>query len=466
MKKILYILFLIISVNAVAQPGYSFAEIRAMSEKYFQEINEQLEKDPNNLELIWERVKMEFEYQLDIKTKPENFKNKIFHYENPTDLFSDLTKLIDNNFVTHSTYETHNIAEFLLLRGRAYYFSGEMDKALQDYLLALNYVNSQHITDDINLSIAAYYYNLEENLTAENARQALKYVNLLARNSCSNQIADCYEQEKIDLLKFLGDDEELENYYKELIYRTYNIFVRYNSDHFLKKDTYFSTLLKVNDLANFYYETENYERAKYLAEQALKFFEDNNHNANFWNAAEHYLLMNKIFQLEVYRNFDAEMNNIVKLAYFNHGSYVEESYIKKRLQENPQEARLYLALAIWHSRQRERNISDDEIFNLLEKAEQLKLVDYRIPLLKAGIYGLQKNYELALKEIDNAIQLAPENVNLYWEKYQLLQRYNWSIPNPDWEKVTEVEQIAKRKNVDNNKDFPNISELINSIKNL
>lgn len=274
LKIILFLSF--ISLNIAAQPGFNVYEVKL---KHFAELTEKLKTDPNNFDLIWERIDISGfnNTYFDIYKKSGNLNGELSFFKNVTELFDDLNKLIDNNFVIGK----HNIAEFKMLRGRLYYFSGEVDKALDDYLSALSYKASFYTTDlkdNIYISIAAYYYNLEDSLTEENARQALKYVNLADSKGChSNQMIDCYEREKKELLKFLKEEQRLISYYKELIFSEYNSYVGTKINHFVTTDYifnrneyYFRTLRRINDLAEFYNENQNFKKSKNLKEQVIK----------------------------------------------------------------------------------------------------------------------------------------------------------------------------------------------------
>lgn len=215
--------------------------------------------------------------------KSGNLEGELSYFKNASELFDDLNKLINNNVVIYN----HNIAEFKMLRGRLYYFSGEADKALDDYLFALNYnasIRNSDLKDNIYISIATYYYNLKDNLTEENARQTLKYVTMSNSNSCySNQTPDCFEGEKIKFLKFLKEEEQLKSYYKKLVLAEYNSFVETKVGSFIttdyifnKNEFYFRTLRRINDLAEFYNETGNYQKSKNLTERLIKFLPPDN----------------------------------------------------------------------------------------------------------------------------------------------------------------------------------------------
>ncbi len=285
MKLKIIICFFFISLNLVAQPGdYGY------SEKRFAELTEKLKAEPNNYDLICERINLSSfnNTYFDIYKKSGNLNGELSYFKNATELFDDLNKLIDNNVVIGK----HNIAEFKMLRGRLYYFSGDIDKALEGYLSAL-YLNdslkNQELLDDINISIAAYYYNLEDSLTEENARQALKYVTMINPNSCnSNQTPDCFEREKKELLKFLKEEKKLIEYHKELIFSEYNSYIKAKNGRprttdyiYNTNELYFRTLNRINELAEYFDEVGNHQKSKYLTEQLLRFLPPDNNGEKY-----------------------------------------------------------------------------------------------------------------------------------------------------------------------------------------
>lgn len=285
MRVQITLFFIFISLNLAAQPGdYGFSKMR------FTELTEKLIGDPNNYELIWERIDLSRfnNTYFDIYKKSGNLEVELSYFENSTELFNDLDKLIDNNVVIGK----HHIAEFKMLRGRLHYFSGETDKALDDYLSALSLNDSlknYDLFDDIYISIAAYYYNLEDSLTEENARQALKYVTMTNPNSChSNQTPDCYEREKKELLRFLKEEKKLIEYHKELISAEYNSYIKAKKVSsgtttciFNTNELYFRTLNRIYELAEYYDEIGSYEKSKYIIEQLLKYLPPDNNGENY-----------------------------------------------------------------------------------------------------------------------------------------------------------------------------------------
>jgi tetratricopeptide (TPR) repeat protein len=285
MKLKSIVFFFFISIKLLAQPGDY-----GMSARRFEELTEKLKADPNNYELIWERISLSGfnNTYFDIYKKSGNLKGELSYFKNSTELFNDLNKLIDNNVVIGK----HNITEFKILRGRLYYFSGDIDKALDDYLSAL-YLNDSlknyELFDDIYISIATYYYNLEDSLTEKNARQALMYVTMTNPNSChSNQTPDCFEREKKELLKFLKEEEKFIEYQKELIFSEHNSYIAVKNGRpgttdyiYDTNELYFRTLNRINELAEYYDEIGNHKKSKYLIEQLVKFLPPNNNGEKY-----------------------------------------------------------------------------------------------------------------------------------------------------------------------------------------
>jgi tetratricopeptide (TPR) repeat protein len=285
MKLKIIICFFFISLNLAAQPGdYGY------SEKRFAELTEKLKAEPNNYDLIWERIDLSGfnNTYFDIYKKSGKLNGELSYFKNSTELFDDLNKLINNNVVI----DNHNIAEFKMLRGRLYYFSGEIDKALDDYLSALNYnasLRNSDLNDNLYISIASYYYNLKDSLTEENARQTLKYINMANPNYChSNQTPDCFEQEKKELLKFLDDKEVLINYYKQLILSDYNSFMEVKTGSFVTTDYvfnknkyYFYTLSRINDLAEYYNEIGFTKESQSITDHLVKYLPPDNNGEKY-----------------------------------------------------------------------------------------------------------------------------------------------------------------------------------------
>lgn len=510
MKNLIFLIIFSISTNLFAQPGY----LPHMQEADFKRITEQLNDDPNNYELIWQRLNINSSH-FDIYSKggivkkenvlnePEAISLSNWTYE---ERIADLNKLIESKAEINEYGTISNIADFTFMRGQIYYLLGEYQKALTDYLFALDNINENEAKRNnyykkqkICISIAAYYYNKREDnedyyktsTSEENLRQALKYIDMISpleftenfndENSYNyyESIQDSYEQEKINLLTYLKEDVRLENYYKKLMRNQYEIFkrqkarddewdkddVKKNGYNYSTNSSYLNALGYANRLANFYYDRKNYKKAKWLAEQTINYFPTNSFGyiVDRYDVGIHYLLLNKIYQTEGFKNFDKEMNTLIDLlGGSTHGTNYNVSeigkYLNERLQENPNEPRLYLALGIWHYKNRmssshSATLSTAEILNLLNKAEKLKLKDYRLPFAKAAVYlHLEKNNELGLSEINKALNQYKANPSVYSIKYELLRKF----PNPNEQELQELNGENMRKyRVKNYKDMSN-----------
>ena len=173
MKNLIFLFIFSISTNLFAQPGY----LPFMQEEDFKRITEQLKDDPNNYELIWQRLNISAPH-FDIYSRggvvqkdniiidPETASLSNWTYE---ERIADLNKLIESKTEISEYGRISNITDFTFMRGQIYYILGEYQKALTDYLFALNNIseseakhNNYYKKNNICISIAAYYYNKRE----------------------------------------------------------------------------------------------------------------------------------------------------------------------------------------------------------------------------------------------------------------------------------------------------------------
>ncbi|MDR6920156.1 hypothetical protein [Chryseobacterium sp. 2987] len=476
MKKLIAIFSLFISTLLSAQPGYTFT----MRQADFERFTQQLKTDPNNDELIWKRLNISFNPQFDIYTKggkqtyssTPNFQfNQIFENWTYEKILADINRLIDHKAEVNEYGRNTNLIDFTLLRGKLYYLTGDNKNALSDYLTALNDVsqaasspNNDEKKKKICISLAAYYYNLTEDSRQENLREALKYIDMISpiefvcnieSVQSNGEIFDYYQYEKINLLTYLHEDPRLENYYKKLILQSYDLYKKKNEDGLYIFD-------KINDLANFYFQKKNYEKARRLTEIALNYFPKNSlgYIINRYNVSKHYFLLNRIYRTDGFKNQEKEFNNLIDILGPTHGiSYNAKeigSYIKESLEKYPEEPRLLLALAIWHYKNdfETTTARPEEILKILNKAEESQLKDYRLPFTKAHIYLYkQRNYKLALKEINKSLQLNQSDPHVYGMKSEILR----NIPGFDEkeEQLAAQESQSKSKIV-RIKDMPEL----------
>jgi tetratricopeptide (TPR) repeat protein len=273
MKIIIIIYLLSISLKLAAQP-----DPKSRQQEAYSLLTVIIKEYPNKDSLIWERIKLsDFSRSKSTRTLDRYHDiNQLFPYKTSALLLDDLNKLISNDF----SIEDYNIAYLKTLRGNLYFHSGEKRKALNDYLSALNYSDSIYTTEytkqELYISIAAYYYNLDFSLRKDNARQALKHIYLACPEIDLYLSDDCFERQKKELLKHLNEIQKLTIYYQKLIIAEYNQFMKYTSAYGRSNEHYLRTLMRVYELIEFYQQIGNSQKSKNLKKRLLKFLPPDN----------------------------------------------------------------------------------------------------------------------------------------------------------------------------------------------
>ncbi len=239
MKNILYLLF-IFSLNLYGQPGDKFGVLR-MGE--FIELSDSIAKYPDNYELKWVRTEMMFSPYFDMYTQPILFSKN----DSIADLFQnlevlsykeinielELNKIIEKNieleidaidYPYYTCPDGNKItkAHLLYKRGQYYYLNNKTDRALEDFLMALNLNPPKHLKERICISIAAYYYTFDKVPKRVNLEKSLKYIDMVTPtkyevdprviNKTGDHNYDLFENEKISLLISTNQQERLFNY--------------------------------------------------------------------------------------------------------------------------------------------------------------------------------------------------------------------------------------------------------------
>ena len=517
MKHLIYSCILLFSIQTFAQPG----NILELNKNEFERITKELKEDPNNYLLIWKRLNIYYK-NFTLYTQGGVKKNQLMLQQ---DVFipdwtdekriSDLNQLIENNAEINDNGYVYNISDFTLMRGQIYYLLGDYENALSDYLFALKNIKSNNSIEYRNkkekicISLAAYYYNKKdednapynENKKKENLSEALKYLDMLSLIEYTSDfndpnlhndygfINDPFEHQRINLLKYLNKGERLSNYYINLMRNEFQIYKNKttplfeweikksddNTQFYTTNENYLNALSYAYELANFYYDKENYKKAKQIAEEAIHYFPTNSYGyiLDRIPVGNHYLLLNKIYQTKEFKNFDKEMNALIDLLGgsmfgINYDVDAIGNYINQRLQENPNEPRLYLALGIWHYKNNMRSsypptASTAEILELFEKAEKLNLKDYRLPFAKAMFYAhLEKNYELSLSEINKSLEAYKLNPYAHTLKYEYLIKLYNQDEKERIEFKTTYDESFKKLNERVYKDMSNLFVKINN----
>jgi len=265
LPTLLYFLFLA-ATPVIAQPGDPDLEHHV---RYFNEIQDSIVKYPNEPFYKWVRADLLFSPYFDIDTKSseelEKFLSysseyqlyvqdsiaigqrvspmsaKVFYYKkanpahvlgdfivkNQKRLIADLTELIERDATFKDRFmntigqytATANKSSFLYKRGQLYYVSGHPEKAIQDYMAALDAIPFDELKSRIYLSIAAYYCNTEDTKQKENYALALKYLKIIEPAIEDSSFSKGeepgyygYEREKLALMRKYDDSTAYVNY--------------------------------------------------------------------------------------------------------------------------------------------------------------------------------------------------------------------------------------------------------------
>lgn len=503
MKSLIYIILLLLSFNSYSQPG----DIIGWNINRVNEINSLLKIDTNNHQLLWERLEIVFNthFNLYTQTRKPTPKSDLMltgedgrlnsAYKN-INVLTDLNYLIadtTNITITHNYKKTITSANFYYKRGQYYYLNGEPEKALEDYLIALNKKPNQYLIDRISISIAAYYYNLDENFNLSNLEKALEYIDIAIPKEIENTPETFeyftdrnhhpFEREKIMLLELVGKDIRHRNYLKSLAKSHLHLYNKeiQKSDEYKANHSHSipSTLDKGFDylfqIAKNYFKEKEYEKSEEILDLIIAHIPHNNNHyvKESPKYAEYYNLLSQIYSKACCKNKLKEIENLSSAI----GSPSYGLNIEKELTENideslrlyPSNPKLLLAQAILIFKRKRGSIPTKavhQIDSLLNNVEELGYVDYRTHYLRALVFKEQhaKYYE-AIQELDKAIAIFNGNPQCYWQKYQILRK----IPNYDEAKLKAVEMKAKSLTKQTANTYPiskNILQLISKIDKL
>jgi tetratricopeptide (TPR) repeat protein len=180
MKKILTFIFLFIIQFSYSQPGeHDFVNSRI---RQINIITDSLAKNPNNYELIWERTELIFRPFFSMYSRPrKEIENdttaiRMSFYDhtslkyNKIDILDELNKLINNVDLLKTSVQGAGInkitlyinkSNFYYKRGQYYYLKNNREKAIEDYLTALNSNPDNDTKTRICIAIAAYYFTFD-----------------------------------------------------------------------------------------------------------------------------------------------------------------------------------------------------------------------------------------------------------------------------------------------------------------
>jgi hypothetical protein len=446
MKFLVSLFFLSIIAFANAQPGDIFAAHR----RKMQKVEKALQNEPNNVSLIWERLELAFKPHFDLYKRAETLEG--FQYSQiayPYYILEDLNYLIDIKASIAFKKEQVSVADFYHRRGQFLYVIGYSKYSLQHYLAALAHSPTFKLKQKICIALAAYYYNLSETYSLENYEKALAYIDLvtpkedinkpLVYERYTSRNGDRFQREKIQLLKAAKKEARLVTYLK-CIAKSHLFFYEkerekppaYQKSHsYTIKHSLQIGLRKLYEIAVYFYENGNYEKAKETIEKVILFIPKNTHGHYYETYAygNYFVLLSKIYSTNQYQNVPLEIDNLLEGfgdPYQGIPSQAAKQY--KRLEEllalYPNTPKLYLAKTIylWKVKFNSGHVKPDgSLFELLLKTKELGLQDYRIFYLRAIILKQEKKYTEALVEINKAEFLCSGRVNVYGLKLNILR---------------------------------------------
>lgn len=467
--------FLLFFLSIITFANAQLGDLFAMRKAKVQQIEAALQNDPSNVSLIWERIELAFKPHFDLYKKAgmvENFQYRAPAY--PYYVLEDLDNLIAHKISIEAKRGQISLADFYFRRGQFLYEIGHVEYVLQDYSAALEHKPSFQLKRRICLAIAAYYYNLDENYSLENYEKALAYIDLvtpkedldkpLIYERYSSRNGDYFEREKIQLLKAAQKEERLITYLK-CIAKSHLLFYEKESkrsSEYQKSHSYTikyslqKGLDKLYEIATYFYENEQYEKAKNLIGKVISILPKNTqgHTYEMYAYGNYFLLLSKIYQTDTYRNIPLEIDNLLEgFGDLTQGFPSQARKYTNRLDEllklYPNEPKLHLAKAIYLKKMKYNMRYKNEarnIIDFLEQSEALGLKDYRIWYLRAILLTQEKRYEEALQEITKAQILYGGHPNICRLKLRLLE-YKESSTETDLEKAgtKSLLEIAKKR---------------------
>ncbi|MVX35020.1 hypothetical protein [Myroides sp. LoEW2-1] len=493
----IFLLAFVTTFSMYAQPGFTGQEMRGIVGS----ISKRIAEDSLNVGLRISRLDLTFNSAIDLHTKG-NVRD-----ENGEKLYSKMSylglsfeELMDDiNFLIHA--EQNGLdgikgVKYILRRGLMNFYLGNYENALDDYMKALVQVEKDPTLKDSKESVykhlAIYYYNLakhESVAVEQNLEQSLEYVEKLSTielnykaTEMSKQYMDRYETWKEELLTTFHYDERLEAYYKVLLKEQYRFFTYrykyylkyYNKDTDTDSDRYQSnrffkyTLNYANKLAILYIKQNRLSEAEYIVNQCLKYFPQtkSGYILDGYSVNPFYYTLSSVYRTD--SRFDEELDALIN-AFSMAGGRIQfdlielENYLNEKLVDHPKEPRLYLLLAnckVNYSISNHLEYREDEILNLLTKAEKLGYKKAQLYYLRATIYLHSKDsqYKKGLIAIEKALKLDSANPSLQLLKYYIVRRLP-SLTKQHNQFLTMFNNYDQPEIINN----PDISDFINKI---
>lgn len=467
MKLTLVILTLLLSSYIYSQPG---CVLEKTIRKQFISISDSINKNPNNYNLRWERIQLIRTATCDKWITLNPNQEKLIDYgKDPAivsyklDLIKELSFLIDNNVKIDDIFEQANKHNFYYLRGKEYLTQKDTVNALNDFHKALE-TKYKYLKIKVVKALSDYYLN------KQNKSKALHYIDLVSpiefSETLNAQAYDPFISKKKRLLKHLQYDSRLEKYLLKLMEHSYVSIPSYDK---FQINSHKEVLLdNISNLAYYYYDKNQYSKAKTIIELVLLHKPDNQHYYIYnhtYRWVPMYDLLNKIYRTDKFRNKKLELDFLLKRLYADPILYnfsLGIDYLENLLKLYPNDPRVYLSwIYIKLTEEYLRwnyNVSySKSIPDLFSKVEKLNYKGFELPYLKAVYFLNTKEYSRALNKINQALEIY-NDAKLIRLKAEILKQ----LENPDFDKIEKMKKSVREDYF----QYQNLAELVNKVNKI
>ena len=460
MKLLPFIISLIIGTLLIAQPGdprlQELAENRRRNE-----LIEQLNKDPKNPKLLWEKVNQDFRHlNIDFYRAPNRN-----HQTELTAYFSTSAAQLDELIGV-----TPENPRLYLLRARYHYYYSDVYRAIEDFSRALELSKERELSSEIYhlLSICYYHIGIEQlPLDMEKTLESIDSANNLSDNSI-----EPYYREKIYYLELAKKEDLLFEYYKTIAIKYLDAFKDEKEVKLYRFNENFGrSLIHLYQLAEYCYKNKKYQKAIEILNVCIDACPRNKAGKAMpnWEIVCCHYLLSKIYREPEIDDYEKAVEHILLTIDEPKSWMVDEHELKKDLdfflERSPNNADLQLAKAVyifklsWLGSRNTEEYLRENMDPLLEKAIKLGSQSHKIPLMLAIRNRVFKHHDEALIYAEEAVKLDPDNYNCQSELFEVMRNF------PKTEEKVYLE-IKKKIDVLFYDEKPDFKQLIKLIKNL
>ena len=460
MKLLPFILSLIFGIQLIAQPGDPELLMQAENRRR-NELIEQLNNDPKNPKLLWEKVNQDFRHlNIDIY-RTANTNHTIVLTAEMSETAAQLDELI--------ALEPNN-AQLYFLRGNFHFFYTNANKTVEDFekALQLSTDNSFRIKIFHKLSLCHYHIGIDN--AQYNMDKSLAFID--SANLSSEDGKEPFARDKIYFLQLAKKEAELHSYFKTLVILNLEAC---RDDKNIKlyrfDDDFIQALSYLYQSADFHYRKKNFKKAIEILELAIETAPKNKLGGAMPNheILKCRQLLSKIYREPAIDNYEKAIEHIVLAMDEPQSWLIDEHELVKDLdfflQSYPNNADLLIAKAMyyfkigWQGNRTYENLLTEQMDPLLEKALYLGSQSYKIPLMLANRNRVYKHQDQALMYAKEAVEKSPDNYHCQSELFQVLRNF------PETEEKV-YQEIKKKIDVLFYDEKPDFKQLIKLIENL